>query len=360
MFRIEFDGKVLPGFEPQIVRLEVAVRLRLRDAQVERLFSGRTVILKKQVHARNSVAYLNELRSMGLDARLVPLDDFGAEEAALVGPCKAVFWGRTLPEFNRTAVMTAAVRKLRVSPAQLKQVFSGVKVVLKRGLSVEDGRMFVAEMAGLGMQLELEPDELPPLPEAAPVATAPAAPAAAEAASQAEDAAFGALLNTACDLSGTPFAGYDTSSEFARDDSEETVMVVPPPMPQIKRAIARDGFDAANQDGYLNCPHCGRYQAAAEVCVSCGGIMPPQRKLFVGKAGEFVDNSPTTLVTPEHGRARHLHPEERPRQRPSLEEQLEKQMERPGRSGGTRQLIVAALLLVLVCAAAAGYLFLRR
>jgi hypothetical protein len=357
MFRIEFDGKILPGFEPQIVRLEVAVRLRLRDVQVERLFSGRTVILKKQVRAGNSAAYLNELRSMGLDARLVPVGE--QVDTPLTGPCKAVFWGRTLPDFNRTAVMTAAVRKLRVSPAQLKQIFSGVKVVLKRRLDVDDGRMFIAEMAGIGMQVELEPDELPqPLPEPAPEAAAPAARPEASPDAQAEDAAFGALLTTACDLSGTPFAGYDTSSDFAADDGEETVMVMPPPAP-VKRVLAREGFDAANQDGYLNCPHCGRYQPAAETCVSCGGVMPPQRKLYVGKAGSFIDNSPTTLVTPEHGRANRLHPGELPVRKPSLQEQLEQQMERPSpASRASRRILI--VLVILAAGAAAAFFFLRH
>lgn len=341
MFRIEFNGKILPGFDHQIVHLEVAVRLRLRDQQVARLFSGRTVILKKQVRAENSAVYLNELRGMGLDAYLVPL---AGNEDVPASAYKAVFWGRILPEFDRTGVMTAAVRKFRVSPSQLKQIFSGVKVVLKRNLSVENARMLVAELAAIGMQLELEPEELPPaqLPAAAPDER--------PAVETADDPAFSALLNTACDLSGTPLAGYDTSSDFARDDDDPGPIPVIEP-PRVPKSLIRSGFDAANQEGYLNCPHCGQYQHAAESCRSCGGIMPPQRKLYVGKADAFFDNSPTTVVTPAQARAGQLDQKELRELVPSLREQLQDQTGNPKNERHARSSALFIWLLALMSVA---------
>lgn len=347
MFRIEFKGKILPGFDHQIVRLEVAVRLRLREPQVARLFSGQTVILKKQVHAENSAAYLNELRSMGLDAYLVPLV---RTEDGVASAYKAVFWGRILEGFDRTAVMTSAVRKFKVSPSQLKQIFSGVKVVLKRNLSAENGRLLVAELAAIGMQLELEPEEL------LPVAAATVAPVEPPAPEAAEDTAFSALLNTACDLSGTPLAGYDTSSDFARDDGD------PGPAPVVQSPVlgksrTRDGFDAANQDGFLNCPHCGQYQQTAETCRSCGGIMPPQRKLYVGKAGAFFDNSPTTLVTPAQARAKQLAPAEQRELVSSLREQLQGQKHAPAEQASRRGIGRFAWCLVLLAVVLAIVLY---
>lgn len=351
MFRIEFDGKVLPGFDPRIVHLEVALRLRLSDPQVERLFSGHTVILKKSVHEGNAPAYLNELRSMGLDARLVRLDD-GLAANTPAASNKLVFWGRVLPGFERTAVMTVAVKRLKVSPSQLKQIFSGIKVVLKRGLTVEQGQKFALAFAQMGMQVELEPEE--------PVAVQPeSTPAAApEPAAQAsgDDPVYRGLLSTACDLSGTPFAGYDTSSEFARDDDADTPPPAPVPPPavpavQTPQRYQREGFEAASQDGFLNCPHCGQYQAQAEKCRNCGDALP-QRKLFVGKTGEFVDDTPTTLVTPAQARAKTLDEAERRALRPSLHTLMEIQEDEaqiqaePGRR--QRLLGLGLILLVLV------------
>ena len=67
MYRIEYHGKLLEGFNPEIVRMDVAVRLHLRDAQLERLFSGERVVLKRAVSEQAAAHYLHELRGMGLD-----------------------------------------------------------------------------------------------------------------------------------------------------------------------------------------------------------------------------------------------------------------------------------------------------
>ncbi|MBS1211000.1 MAG: hypothetical protein H6R19_3398 [Proteobacteria bacterium] len=292
MYRIEFNGRLLPGFDPQFVRLEVGVRLRLRDAQIERLFSGQTVVLKKAVSAESSNAYMTELRAIGLDATLVPLDvaepvkEGGAEY-------KVVYWGKVLPGFERTAVMAAAVKRLRVPPAQLMQVFSGAKVVLKRGVTAEQGARFVVELALIGMQIELEIEApvaavaLQPTPQGVPML-----PAAAQ---QEDDPQYGALLRTACDLSGTAFASYDTSSTTARDDEAPPPVPVSPP-PASSRS-AGGGFAFANTDGYLNCPRCGFYQPYAMTCSKCKTELPKPR-IYVGRAERFTDTAPTTIVSP--------------------------------------------------------------
>lgn len=353
MFRIEFEGKILPGFDPRIVYLEVALRMHLSEEQVERLFSGRTVILKKSVHEGNAPAYLNEVRRMGLDARLVEIGSEVVPKSAAAA-FKLVFWGRILSDFDRTTVMTVVVKRLKVSPSQLKQIFSGIKVVLKRGLSFDDGRRFAAAFAHMGMQVELEPEE-----SIQAVAESAAAPEVAQP-TVSEDPVYRGLLSTGCDLSGTPFAGYDTSSEFARDDDTDTPASPPPVMPPASVAThtpqrySREGFDAANQEGFLNCPHCGQYQAQAEKCRGCGGALP-QQKLFVGRAGEFVDDAPTTLVTPAQARTRTLDAAERRARWPSLHTLMERQEdEDQAMAEPTRRRVryLSAAIVVLVCAGA--------
>lgn len=289
MYRIEFSGRLLPGFDPQFVRLEVGVRLRLREAQIERLFSGQTVVLKKEVSENNSKAYMAELRSIGLDATLVPLE---IEEPAQdeTAEYKVVYWGKVLPGFERAAVMAAAAKRLRVPPAQLIRVFGGAKVVLKRGVSAEQGARLVVELALIGMQIELEVEA--PVAAVALLPTPQGVPMLPSAGLQEDDPQYGALLRTDCDLSGTAFAGYDTSSSIARDDDTSTVS--PPVAPPRS---AGGAFSAANTDGYLNCPRCGFYQPYAITCSKCGVELPKPR-IYVGRADRFVDTAPTTLVPP--------------------------------------------------------------
>lgn len=308
MYRIEFEGRLLDGFDPKQVRKEVGQRLRLRDEQVERLFSGQTVVLKKAISAKSSKPYLHELRALGLDAKLVQLD--GIPELKGDGVIyKVVFWGRILPGFERAKVMEAVAKRLKLSPITLKQVFSGAKVVLKRGVSADKGARLVVDLALLGMQIELEVEDAAPVeavqnppPAQAQVQDA-VAPKPVEAA-QEDDAQYGALLRTACDLSGTPFAGYDMSSAVAQDDG---------PGPAEEPAGKKDShggtstpsippassvaFAPANTDGYVNCPMCGFYQPHSAHCRKCGAALPPRRTGYVGRS-EVSSGAPTTLVNP--------------------------------------------------------------
>lgn len=208
---------------------------RLRDAQIERLRLGQTVILKKAVSEASSAAYLTELRSMGLDALA------GAKRRRRAGRSgRQRIQGGVLGTgaarlLERTAVMAAAAKRLRVGPAQLMQMFSGAKVVLKRGVSAEQGARLVVDLALIGMQIELEMEQ-PAVPVAAPVAAAATASPEVE-----DDPQYGALLRTACDLSGTAFSGYDTSSSVARDEPDALVPLPQMPAMPVRRSVEGHG-----------------------------------------------------------------------------------------------------------------------
>jgi ribosomal protein L37E len=308
MYRIEFNGRLLDGFDPQLVRLEVGVRLRLRDAQIERLFSGQTVVLKKAVNEENSKAYIEELRDLGLDPILVPLSTV-TQEPTDGTDYKVVFWGKVLPGFERTATMAAAAKRLKVPPSVLMQMFCGAKVVLKRNVPAAEGAKLVVELALIGMQIELETEA--PLTTVSAQPTAEGVPVLASTGSQEDDPQYGALLQTACDLSGTPFSGYESTDEE-----------VPPVIPVQPRNRADTGIAPANTEGHLNCPRCGLYQVHAPICRQCGVELPKPR-LYVGRVDKYAAVAPTTLVNPTDP----ITPQEVGRKKMAAEDSLYEQMQ---------------------------------
>lgn len=347
MYRIEFTGHLLEGFDPQFVRMEVGIRLRLRDEQVERLFSGQTVVLKKAISEKNSQAYMDELRSLGLDAKLVPLEvsEPTNEEGTIY---KVVFWGRVLPGFDRTIVMAAVAKRLKLPPAQLMQIFSGVKVVLKRGVSAERGARLVVDLARLGMQIELEMDAPAAVMAAKPTPTG--VPVLPSAATQEDDPQYGALLRTACDLSGTPFSGYDMSSTVASEEA-------PPPAP------VKVGYAAANTDGYVNCGNCGFYQQRSAVCKKCGSpIAPPVPR--VAQINSASAAAPTILVRAEATREVPREPTSRLKRRkrvaPSLHTLMQTQEDEVRQTRSDSGYHVAIITVLLVLGGVIAYLLMRH
>jgi hypothetical protein len=293
MYRIEYHGKLLDGFNPEIVRMDVAVRLHLRDAQLERLFSGERVVLKRAVSEQAAAHYLHELRTMGLDARMVPIGEV-APAAALT--YAVVFWGHVLPGLDRAAVMAAAARRFRVTPAQVMQIFSGSKVVLKRGVDTATGARWVTDLAVIGMQVELEL-EVSALPALQPASAQSVPPAE-------EEHPFGGLLRTACDLSGTPFSGYGEG--VAETPPAGPLPVIPPPRMPQGASSSGSGYAPAAQYGFVNCPACGHYQPQTGQCVKCGAALPVPRNVMVGKAAPTGNTDPTVVVPHEESVVRAL------------------------------------------------------
>lgn len=170
-YNVEFSGKLLAGFDPREVRLHAANRLRMSEAQLDRVFDGRPVVLKKAVDAAAGQRYLGELHRLGMASRLVPLDE--APPAPAASTFKVVYLGRLVDGFDKDAVAVAAARRLHIGPEQVERLFSGKKVVLKRGVSERLGTRYVSELASIGMQATLV-DEAAAASTAAPVAATPA------------------------------------------------------------------------------------------------------------------------------------------------------------------------------------------
>lgn len=258
MYCIVFNGSVLSGHDPARVRAAVAERLRLGAGDVERLFSGQRTILKKGVPENTARRYIAILRELGMHAMLSPMQDPARATGTPSLNLKVVFWGQTLPGFTRDGVMEMAAARLRLPAGQVARIFSGSKVVLKRGLDSGLAVRYRSELAQIGMRVELESDQ----PRPAQTGLAPARREQGE-------AAFSRILDTQFEL---PARSFDADEAPA---SGTAVPALPParaaktpPHAPVRPAGIRER---------LSCPHCGHRQTERRQCVVCGGpIIPPR------------------------------------------------------------------------------------
>lgn len=70
VFRIMFSGGTLPGFSLDLVRRNVRERLKATPEQLVRMFSGRPLVIKKDLDEASALLYLQRLQALGLDVTL--------------------------------------------------------------------------------------------------------------------------------------------------------------------------------------------------------------------------------------------------------------------------------------------------
>ncbi|RQO45668.1 DUF805 domain-containing protein [Pseudomonas sp. KBW05] len=69
-FKIVFDGALLPGVESTTAKLNLAELFKSEVEAIEKLFTGRTVALKRDLSRPDAETYLNALKNAGVDARI--------------------------------------------------------------------------------------------------------------------------------------------------------------------------------------------------------------------------------------------------------------------------------------------------
>lgn len=69
---------------------------------------------------------------------------------------RVVFSGEIAAGFEPAAVFQSAKQRMKASPTQMDKVFSGRKVVLKKGMTDKEGAYYVAELQKIGMRVFLE------------------------------------------------------------------------------------------------------------------------------------------------------------------------------------------------------------
>lgn len=74
-FRVTFNGKVIKGWDPEQVKASMLTLFKLDQQnkqhlqKLDKLFSGRTVIIKNNISATTAQAYVDVIAKVGGDAR---------------------------------------------------------------------------------------------------------------------------------------------------------------------------------------------------------------------------------------------------------------------------------------------------
>ena len=79
-YRLVFTGEVSEGQHPAVVRKRLAALLKLDDARMDVLFSGKTVVVKKVTDEKTAVRYQQAFQKAGARLRVLPVE--AAAEAA--------------------------------------------------------------------------------------------------------------------------------------------------------------------------------------------------------------------------------------------------------------------------------------
>ncbi len=121
-FKIVFDGALLPGVESTTAKLNLAELFKSTVEDIEKLFTGRPVALKRDLSRPDAETYLTALKNAGVDARIEAEQpvafslaethetssantDFSRPAASPYAPPRAAV-GENLPEYSTLKVFT--------------------------------------------------------------------------------------------------------------------------------------------------------------------------------------------------------------------------------------------------------------
>jgi hypothetical protein len=71
-YRLVFRGEILADQHPAVVRKRLGEALRVGDEALERLFSGRNVVVRKEANAEDAARLQAAFKKAGCRLRVVP------------------------------------------------------------------------------------------------------------------------------------------------------------------------------------------------------------------------------------------------------------------------------------------------
>jgi len=165
-YAIVFKGELRDGFIREAVMAAFKERANLSETQIEQVFSGRKVTLKKGLDREGAKQFARDLRAIGM--RIIAAGEGGTTSPPQTPPpgthCIR-FAGQVIEGFDAHAVKLMAAKRLKFSEQQADLLFSGKEVTMKRGLGEDKARHYADTLRRLGMDVQVDPPLAPP-PEA--------------------------------------------------------------------------------------------------------------------------------------------------------------------------------------------------
>ena len=87
LYEVAFYGKIKEGADPQVVKAKVAKLFNADEAKLAQLFSGKRIVIKKNIDASTANKYRVALDQAGASCEVTPVG--GAETAADPAPAQA-------------------------------------------------------------------------------------------------------------------------------------------------------------------------------------------------------------------------------------------------------------------------------
>lgn len=113
-YKLMFRGEVLDGQHPAVVRKRLAQQAGFGDDALDKLFSGRPVVLKRVADPATAARLQGLFRQAGARLRVLPADDAAAAPAAATRPASG---GRAEPATGGRPAESSAGRAFEVLPA---------------------------------------------------------------------------------------------------------------------------------------------------------------------------------------------------------------------------------------------------
>lgn len=124
--QLVFMGECLDGHDPSVVRQAVARALKLDEARTKRLFSGKPVVLRREVDARRAQQLIARFATLGAVLRAEPAKSSSRRHAASPsrGPAmrtplaprqRALQW----PALGVVCIVLAVILGVAIGPAQI-------------------------------------------------------------------------------------------------------------------------------------------------------------------------------------------------------------------------------------------------
>ena len=119
-YRLVFRGELLDGQHRAVVKRRLAERLKLDDAQVEKLFSGDPVIVKRDADKKTAATYQAVFKQAGGLLRVQPVVAAGTD-----APARSEVSSQGAPEPAPAAESPRASREAAAEHARLRAIRPG-------------------------------------------------------------------------------------------------------------------------------------------------------------------------------------------------------------------------------------------